>query len=183
VDGASYEPAASQDGPERALAPIYREPARARDAFGRAVHAEGIERATRTLAERPHTFGELAPAFLRADSGERAARIQEVVRWAREVLRADAAATYAPSLAPAREAAADALTRAARELERARNAERALPGRARLGRVLGHALAQLEPHTARELRRLLTAPQRALAHKLRETVRDAVLGRDRELER
>jgi hypothetical protein len=52
------------------------------------------------------------------------------------------------------------------------------PDRSRLEREIGYALRRLLPHEIEDLRRAVTRPQFAVAMKLREAAREALLGRE-----
>ena len=53
-----------------------------------------------------------------------------------------------------------------------------MPGRNLVENSIARGLRQLEPNELTQLRRALTNPQRVLAFKIGERVRDVALGRD-----
>jgi hypothetical protein len=82
-----------------------------------------------------------------------------------------------------------AITQAKQHAERSTARERHLdstiestPGRNLLENTITRGLRQLEPAELAQLRRVLTNPQRAIAFKIGERIRDVALGRDNELQ-
>jgi hypothetical protein len=75
-------------------------------------------------------------------------------------------------------AARTAFPKAVTREREAREALRRHPEKGLLEREIGRAMRQLLPREMEELRRLVSSPQFALAAKLREVAKDAVLGRD-----
>jgi len=96
-------------------------------------------------------------------------------------------AVRAAELIEAREAGNAAIARAqaaqhvSRSRERQQEISRAserVPGENLLKYAIARGLRQLEPEELRQLRRVLTKPQRALTFKICEKIRDVALGRD-----
>jgi hypothetical protein len=190
-----------------ALARTFVEPDRARAAVLEAAQSGGLDAAVARLRERPQTYGPLATiersrgfglARGRDDTGARQAA-REAATLVREFVAAHRTLDVATHPPPAQEP----LTRPVigpdtrgRSGERApvtgapdRSApgrddrtleRRASPATELLERGLRDALRKLTPAEVQQLHALLTRPQVALAMRLRETVREAVLGRERQ---
>ncbi len=159
-----------------ALTRVYRDPEAARSAFELALGHAGRDEAIRILAGSPDRLGALrAPAIpsevARVDWGSLADRALEAVD-ARHVTSTALAQAHA-------ERAIESVDDRRRSLSTALDQA---PGKSLLQNTLARALHELEPAGLVQLRRVLTAPQAAIAFNAHKAVRDMVLGRD-ELER
>ena len=167
------------------LAAVYRNPQLARSAFGKHVDQQGLIAAAKILRERPERFGQLltversrAFGLVRiADDAQarhlaRAAAVKgrEAVEAAR--METDLAVGRRATPAEIESVVAQARQLSA-ELER-------LPRRRQLEHQIGRAMGRLLPKELERLRLVATAPQLAVAHRLRTAVRDVVLGREEE---
>jgi hypothetical protein len=135
--------------------------------------------------DRPRALGLLVtqdetPARENADSA--ALRWQA---WAHVERRAAELGREAGAIGTGPGALEEALTRLRRAmgqaqdcLERCARALDGTPSLNLLGHSVGRVVARLEPRELTLLRTLLTAPQAALAFRLREMVKDVVLGRE-----
>jgi len=162
---------------DRALALVYVQPKHARDAFEHALKSAGPEQVTQMLREHPDRLGSLI-------------RTQEMLAGHDSPTARIAAgqlADRAAELIEAREAGSAAIARAqaaqhvSRSRERQQEITRAIehvPGENLLKYAIARGLRQLEPQELRQLRRVLTNPQRALAFKIGEKIREVALGRD-----
>ncbi len=159
---------------DRALAEVYREPAKARQAYDELARAKGADHAAQELRERPEQFGHLQEVEQRRFFG--LARTLDATQ-ARE------RAGNAAELGWEASAAAAALPRPA-ELSRASAAVRQAEGRVqRLGRMLergldrtlsrariGVSMQRLLPREVNDLQRWITAPHRQLATEMQRAV-------------
>jgi hypothetical protein len=170
-----------EDALMRELAQVYRDPRAARAQWERAAQEQGGERAAAALARDPEQFGALRSEGGRLTGG----RLPNDVR-VHAGRAGDAATVYVAAReaqATGREEHTAARDDAARAAVRARVARRSLveagvPALAHMSRQLGAAVRDLAPVEVRQLHLVLTAPQVALATKLRDAVRDITLGRD-----
>lgn len=166
----------------RALSAAYCDPGAARVAFERVAKERGVAAAVEDMRRHPEQFGELLIAedsrafgLLRIGSDVRA---REAVLSAAVCGKEAWNARFAvPAAAESREIRESAL----RVIEHERTLGEAVrrgPEKRALERDIAFAVRRLVPHELAELQRTLTRPQFAIAVKLREAVRDAVLGRD-----
>jgi hypothetical protein len=166
---------------DRALGLVYQQPDQARVAFEESLRTAGRYGVLELLRERPDRLGALVRtndtmpgrdvAVARIAAWHLSARAAEVIE-AREVI-----------------AGATAMTQAKQHSERSTAREHQLdntiastPGRNLLENTISRGLRQLEPAELAQLRRVLTNPQRAIAFKIGEKIRDVALGRDNELQ-
>jgi len=184
---------------DRALARVYRDPPAAREQFRRTVAQVGPERAAEWLRVEPERFGALRTVDRPRAFGLGVARDETPAR-----LEAQRAAYHGRALV---EAEGRVTSRAEKEAPTEREAgllpwvERALaqvkerigetearlnqlnqdlrqaPGRAMLQRSIARVIARLEPREITQLRLILTAPQRAIAFRVRTALKDIALGR------
>lgn len=188
------------------FARVFVEPARARATFDTAAAHGGADEAVARLRERPESFGRLAAeersrAFglvrQRNDTGARQAA-REAGALATEWVAAERglAAAMGQRRGAGREAGADGpaapridvgaerlcragALEAGTARERAVAAERrGLPGADVLERGIREVMRKLTPTEMQQLQAMLTRPQMALAMRVRQTVKEAVLGRD-----
>ena len=184
------------------FARVFVEPARARSTFDSAAAHGGADEAVARLRERPESFGQLAAeersrAFglvrQRDETGARQAA-REAGALAAEWVAAerglaaalgqgrgdgtDGPAALRGDVGEQRERRAGALE-AGTARERTLAAERrGLPGADVLERGLREAMRKLTPTEVQQLQAMLTRPQMALAMRVRQTVKEAVLGRE-----
>ena len=167
----------------QSLTAVYRDPGQARQAFGKHVAQHGLESAAETLRERPEQFGQLVTTERsRAFGLVRTADDQQARHLARSAAvkgrQAIEAQRVERDLASGRDGAeVDNPTGQARQLRA--ELER-MPKRRQLEHQIGRAMGRLLPKELDRLRLLATAPQLAIAQRLRATVRDVVLGREEE---
>jgi hypothetical protein len=169
----------------RELEPVYQDAVAARAAFERLAAERGVEHAAAALGTDPRALGALCTSHSQ-ESSQSQAQLAQVAALGVEAAQARARAK-AVSATPG-EGPLDpgpALTRS--ELGRAmardgalRAELHALPSRADLERRLGLTLRGLTPRQVTFLKHLVTAPQFAIALKLRRTFRDLALGREEE---
>ncbi len=167
---------------QNALALLYRNPLKARAAFEEALAHARADAAARQITDRPDVFGALAPASARTDSHGRVRSISESSQLATESACEVVAVRHATSVAAMQAYAQEWIPRLD---ERARTIQRELAREfdpRLMEQSLARAMQRLAPHEFLELRRALSEPQRAIAAKIRQQVRDVVLGRD-EIER
>jgi hypothetical protein len=191
---------------EAALARTFAEPERAHAALLAATQAEGVDAGVARLRERPETYGPLATVERsrgfglvrgRDDTGARqAAReaamlVQEFVAAQRTLEAATYRLRAQESLARAvigsemhglsgeRDQVADAPDQNTRGRDHRTTDRHASLATELLERGVRDAARKLTPAELQQLHTLLTRPQIALVTRLRETVRDAVLGRER----
>jgi hypothetical protein len=167
---------------QKALSVVYRNPDEARRAFFDLVQTAGIAQAVRALREEPDRLGQL-----RAAERPRAFGLGHVLddQLARMMARTaamkgrEAAETErsARGGVPDGEHGADlqeVLTRVGlldAELGR-------MPARAQLEGQIGRVMEHLLPQEVKRLKALLSGPQLAIAYRLREMLKDVVLGRE-----
>src|SRR5229473_3244456 len=169
----------------RGLETVYHDATTARVAFEQLAAKRSVEHAAATLQNQPAALGP-ARTSVNPEPGQSQAQLTQAVSLGVEA---------APAQARARGASATrgegpfdpgpALTRA--ELDRAmardgalRAELRALPSRAELERRLGLAVDRLSPRALAILKYRVTAPQFAIALRLRRTLRDLAIGREEE---
>jgi hypothetical protein len=167
----------------QSLTAVYRDPGQARQAFGKHVEQHSLEAAAATLRERPEQFGQLVTTERsRAFGLVRTADDQQARHLARSAAvkgrQAIEAQRVERGLASGRGGAeVDTATGRATQL----NAEiERMPRRRQLEHQIGTAMGRLLPKELDRLRLLVTAPQLAIAQRLRGAVRDVVLGREEE---
>jgi hypothetical protein len=182
---------------DAALTRTFADPARARAALLAAAQSEGLDAVVARLRERPETYGTLAAvertrgfglvrgrddAAARQAAREAATLTHEYVA-ARQILDAGRPSPavrppHAVTDGPARCDGRDDQDRGVSPPEE-RAAHRAgSPAATMLERGLRDAVRKLTPAELQQLHALLTRPQVALAMRLRNTVRDAVMGRE-----
>lgn len=178
------------------------EPARARATFEKEAVGDGVNQAVSRLRERPESFGELAAAERTRAFGLVRQRDDTVAREAAREASALASEWVAAerglaaAMGQGRGVAADdspalraeiggermrraGALEAATARERAVTTERrALPGSDVLERGLREAMRKLTPTEVQQLQAMLTRPQVVLAMRVRQTVKEAVLGRE-----
>ncbi len=167
---------------DRALNLVYQQPEHARAAFEQALKASGREAVLEVLKERPDRLGSLAKTeetLVGRESPTARIAAWHLSERAGELIDARAATTAAMAISQMRQQLHGANDRE-RQIQ---NAVHSTPGRNMLEHTIARGLSQLEPNELTQLRRVLTDPQRAIAFKLGERIRDVVLGRDDELER
>jgi hypothetical protein len=168
---------------KRALAEVYQDPESARGNFDKHAEQNGVAAAGNALRERPERFGQLATTersralgLLRTTDDEHARRMaRSAAVKAREAIEAR---RLERGLASGRAAAgaepgANQAEKLKAELDR-------MPRRRELEHQIGRAMGRLLPKELERLRLLATAPQLAVAHRLRSIARDVVLGRGEE---
>lgn len=186
-----------------ALARAFSDPARARVVFDDAARAEGVEVAAARLRERPESYGELSAVERSRALGLVRQRDETIARRAASeaaTLALEwgvAGRTFARAVGQGR--AADTLHQAAnaeaigterarrvRQLEIASAREHALSSQRRdlpavdaLERGIREAIRRLTPAEIRQLHDALTRPQVAIVMRIRQTVKEAILGRER----
>jgi hypothetical protein len=161
---------------QAALAEVYREPANARTAFEEAHRTAGLEAATRTLEDRPDVHGALPPMDATRDLATARAQAATLAERAREAMGARAIT----SAALLRTETRDAIERAQSRTEALMREGAHLPGRKFLEHTIARGIQTLEPHELRQLRQLLTHPQRAILYGIAEQAHEALLGREYE---
>jgi hypothetical protein len=185
-----------------ALARTYVEPARARSAFETAVRTDGADTAATRFRERPESYGDLAAQERSRALGlvrqrdETAARqaardaFALAVEWSAAERALGAAMgqgrgadgrlidAYPVGVDTERRRRLSALEEAGAR-ERTLAAERrGLPAAEVLERGLREAVRRLTPAEVQQLQAMLTRPQVAIVARVRQTVKEAVLGRD-----
>ncbi len=190
---------------DAALARVYREPTAARASFARASAEIGHDQASALLGAEPERFGALKTveraralglvvtqddAQARSAAPAVASRARELAE-AENVLRALArehldraggqleltGAPAQPSAEAIRAEASRVATRTAERLRRLQQQVKRAPSLGLLERSIGRVVDRLLPREIAQLRRVLTAPQAAIAFKAREAVKDIVFGR------
>jgi hypothetical protein len=165
---------------ERDIAAIYVEPAKASAAFERIATEHGRGEAVKLVREQPEIIGEL-----RAPASNEPSRLAEQIKRLMRALeskpsRDPAGRLLSPFVDPTRELTASrahelqAITQEAairRELSKT-------PGANQLERNITALLSQLTPKETRQLQSILTAPQIAVAARLRSALRDVLLGKE-----
>ncbi len=190
---------------DAALARVYQEPAAARASVARTSAELGAERTAALLQTEPERFGALttverhralglihthddAPA--RAAASTAASRAHELAE-AEHALRVLArehvdragpqlelsGAPAQPSTEAVRAEAAGVVARTVERIRRLQHEIKRAPSIGLLERSIGRVVDRLLPREIAQLRRVLTAPQAAIAFKAREVVKDIVLGR------
>ena len=166
----------------RELGELFEDPAAARAAFERQASEHGPDQAVKAVRERPEELGTVR-RDLRADPQQVSARAERVSVTALEVI---STGKISPGGRPAPGFRIDVERTASRnDAERAgareatiRNELRTGPDRADIERRVVDLIDRMSPREVRQLRTTLTAPQIAVALKLKATLRDALLGRD-----
>ncbi len=206
LDGAMERVRQASQRFDTALARVYREPVAARASFARTSGELGAERAAALLDAEPERLGVLKTidrrralglgvvhddAQARSAAAGAASRARELAEaehtlgaLAREqVHRAGAQPEVTGtgtegSVEAARAEAANVVTRAADRLSRLHHKIKHAPSLGLLERSIGRVVDRLLPREIAQLRRVLTAPQAAIAFKAREVVKDILLGRE-----
>lgn len=170
------------DAFERELGAVYGDPQEARRAFERFAGERGIASAVEGMRRHPEQFGRLlivqesrAFGLVRNDSDMPAreaalsAALHGKEAWDAHLAMPDAGEPReirgAGSMASERE-------------RMARDATRRGPDKSKLEREIGYVLRRLLPREIEDLRRAVTRPQFAIAMKMREAAREALLGRE-----
>src|SRR5229473_2532413 len=156
---------------------------RAQQAFARGL--ETVYHAAATVQNQPAALGAVRTS-VNQEPGQSQAQLTQAVALGVEAAQAQARARGASAtLGEGPFDPGPALTRA--ELDRAmardgalRAELRALPSRAELERRLGLAVDRLSPRALAILKYRVTAPQFAIALRLRRTLRDLAIGREEE---
>lgn len=166
----------------RELGELFEDPTAARAAFERQAREHGPDQAVKAVRERPEELGRVH-SDLRADPQQVAARTERVSVTALEVINAgQISAGRRPTpgfrIDVERAASRDDAERAGAREATIRNELRAGPDRADIERRVVDLIDRMSPREVRQLRTSLTAPQIAVALKLKATLRDALLGRD-----
>lgn len=163
------------------FASLYEDPARARSAFERLVGERGSAEAVNRVRAHPEVIGEVRAA-VRGDPNRVAAHVEQLAKAALDVTAAREMSTVIPAVrvdAQRELIASRAEAHQATERETTIRRElKAVPDRADLERRILGLLERLSPREVRQLRTILTAPQVAIAARLRGAVRDALLGRE-----
>ena len=193
----------AEEGFDRELSAVYRQPDAAKVAFFTAANEIGPAEAQQRLRETPEQYGELRTterraAFGRIQATDAPARSAAVVASARvtELIDAqgDIAALSQKMQAHSRDRSfvepletnavgvtiAERIRDAQERLDTLRDAGRALPSREEIEYRLGQGLRRLSPPEFEKLRLTLSAHRLTLAYKVRHMVRDAALGREDE---
>src|SRR5712691_7454192 len=191
---------------DAALARVYREPAAARASLMRAGGELGAEQAAAMLQAGPERFGSLTTVdrpralglVVTHDEAPARSAAPSAAFCARELVEAEhalgalvrehvhrtgaqlelAGTTAGASAEVARAEAADIVTRAADGVRRLQHELKDAPSLGLLERSVGRVVDRLLPREILQLRRMLTAPQAAIAFKAREAVKDILLGRE-----
>ena len=166
----------------RELGDLFEDPVAARAAFERQAREHGPDHAVKAVRERPEELGTVR-SDLRADRQQASTKAERVSVIGREVI---GAGKTSPGGRPAsglridleRTASRDHAERAGARETAIRNELRFIPDRADLERRVVDLIDRMSPREVRQLRTTLTAPQIAVALKLKATLRDALLGRD-----
>jgi hypothetical protein len=169
----------------RELEAVYQDPEAARTAFERLAAQRGLEHTAATLSAKPALLGVVRPS-LSQEASRHQAQLAHVAALGFEAAEAQARATAASAtpgelpLDPGPELTRGAVNRATARDGALRTEIHALPSRAELERRLGLTVSRLTPRQVRFLKRVVTAPQFAVAMQLRRTFRDLALGREAE---
>jgi hypothetical protein len=166
----------------RELGDLFEDPAAARAAFERQAREHGPDQAVKAVRERPEELGKVRPD-LRADPQQVTAKAERVSVIGLEVINAG---QIKPGGRPTpgfridveRTASRDDAERAGARQAAIRNELRTGPDRADLERRVVDLIDRMSPREVRQLRTTLTAPQIAVALKLKASLKDALLGRD-----
>lgn len=166
----------------RELGELFEDPTAARAAFERQAREHGPDQAAKTVRERPEELGKVR-SNLQADPQQVAAKAGRVSTIGLEVVGARESGAAGRSTPGFRMDLERTATKA--EAERAGSREtairqelRTLSDRADLERRVVDLIDRMSPREVRQLRTTLTAPQIAVALKLKATLKDALLGRD-----
>ncbi len=169
----------------RELAAVYQDPAAARGAFEQLAAERGLEHAAATVGKEPAALALVRPS-LRQQTKQSEARPAQAAALGVDAAAARARATAASATRGAfpLEPGPD-LTR--RDVDRAmardgalRAELRALPSRGELEQGLRRELYRLTPRQLYYVKQLVTAPQFAIALRLRRMFRDVALEREAE---
>jgi relaxase-like protein len=167
----------------RALAAVYRDPEQAHRTFTKLVESMGLDEAVGTLREHPERLGRLlsverqrALGLVRTEDDQQARTMaRSATLKGREAIEAERAARSMEAASAAGETKADRMATQVR----APNGEIGRrPGRSELEYRIGQAMERLLPREIERLKQLLSAPQLAIAQRLRGVVRDMTLGRE-----
>ncbi len=185
-----------------ALARTYVEPARARSAFETAVRTDGVDTAAARLRDRPESYGELVAeqrsralglvrqrddtaarqsardAFALAVEWSAAERALGVVMGQGRGADGRPIDAHAVGVDTERRRRLGALEEAGARERMLAAERRGLPAAEVLERGLREAVRRLTPAEVQQLQAMLTRPQVAIVARVRQTVKEAVLGRD-----
>lgn len=169
------------------LETVYQDATAAQAAFAQLAAERGVEHAAATLQTEPAYLGMVRPS-LSQEAGQSQPQLAQVAALGVEAAQARARATAASAtpgelpLDPGPELTRGAVDRAMARDGALRGELRALPSHPELERRLSLALDRLSPRALAVLKYRVTAPQFALALRLRRTFRDLALGREEERE-
>jgi hypothetical protein len=166
----------------RELGELYEDPAAARATFERRAKDQGASQAAKAVRERPAELGEVRAA-LRGDPNQVPVRAGRVSVVGLEVISArEGSAKELPipgfHVDSERAASRSEAERAGAKEIAIRRELRTIPDRADLERRIVDVLDRMSPREVRQLRTTLTAPQIAVALKLKNSIREVLLGRD-----
>jgi hypothetical protein len=172
----------AQEAFARALSAAYRNPEDARRSFLNLVETLGMAQAARALREEPERLGQLLTAERprtfglghTVDDGQARTMARTAALRGREAADAERAARAMVPDGKQSVQPKEALTRVGMldaELRR-------MPRRAQLEHQIGRAFGHLVPQEVKRFKTLVSGPQFALAYRLREMLKDAVLGRE-----
>ncbi len=169
----------------RELAVVYQDAQAARTAFEQLAAERGVDHAAATLGKDPAALG-LVRTSPNQQTNHSDVQLAEATVLGVEAARAQARAKAAAAtpgegpLDPGPELTRSELDRAMARDGALRAELRALPSPTELERRLGLALDRLPPRSFGLLKHRVTAPQFAIALRLRRTFRDLALGREEE---
>lgn len=181
---------------------VYRRPAVAKDAFLAAAEARGVKEAADTMRKAPERYGALqmsetrgrwgrqesSDTTAREAAGVAASRAVEFIESRREVARSaelqavdgKGVAQHALAIDPAHTAHRQQISAAETRVQERQAEASSLPKRDDIEYRLRQGLRRLSPPEFEQLRLTLSGHRLAVACRLRQLVRDAALGRDRD---
>lgn len=162
---------------DRALALVYERPEAVRGAFEQSLKQVGAEKVAQLLRDHPDRLGSL----IRTEETIAGRESPSAAIAARHLAERAVEMIEARNVTEAAFAASQARQHIERATERERHIRREIeqmPGGNLLDYAITRGLRRLEPREITELRRVLTNPQRAIAFKIGEKIRDAGLGRE-----
>jgi hypothetical protein len=167
----------------RALRGVYDDAVQARAAIATVARARGVPDAINLLRTDPAQFGALRTDVSPAVSRRRAQRAAALALDAIPPQARDDAVSRRPGIArvaPERRALEEDERRAAARVRRIRHLLDRAPDQATLATQVRSSMRTLLPRDLERVRRLVTAPQYALAERLRTAAREALLGHEEE---
>ena len=174
---------------DRALEELYTDPRAARSTFDRLALERGATETAHSIRARPNALGELLPTVQR-DRAKADSLVAATTELGAAALEARSSARRADPRGPAWQleaepAASRVAARSAAQREATVRAKIGglARGREELARVLSAGLSRLAPSEVQQLRAMVTAPQLAIATRLRHAARDLVLGKGEGRER